>query len=376
MSFHVLSTLLSASAERFPDTHVILVAESLGLCDPSRTLNQLRKLPLADYVYIYPTKDLFTDLDVLPQGTLITLTLAHGLTADTLIAPGSVDDPATHLQIYYASNCTRPHLSCSAPLVGYARRKVCGHRQIQQTSQAFIFIFTSPGSSTCNELCPVRDKKTLSFEDFDLDLLRRPDHIVSQALIQERNLGSTLDTPRHLCPWKIPHSAEPVIAVCRRCCTDHKANKVPPLSTANNNYLGPAPPELKDLTIVEEAMISLCRAKCWILRSSMSSVHRKPKYWATCFAGRESLLLIFLGADCGRKPGIILTERTWAHNNTVMVNTSDETRNGEDDDRDVRGPMLGARISDLMRCAVVMQVKDRSRSEIEGCDVYDWVRGP
>jgi hypothetical protein len=63
-----------------------------------------------------------------------------------------------------------------------------------------------------------------------------------------------------------PDSAEPVIAVCRRCCTDLKANKVPPLSTANNNYLGPVPPELKDLTIVEEEMISLCRAKCWIVQ--------------------------------------------------------------------------------------------------------------
>ncbi|KAJ7838168.1 hypothetical protein B0H13DRAFT_1912025 [Mycena leptocephala] len=63
-----------------------------------------------------------------------------------------------------------------------------------------------------------------------------------------------------------PDSAEPVTAVCRRCCTDLKANKVPPLSTANNNYLGPVPPELKDLTIVEEAMILLCRAKCWIVQ--------------------------------------------------------------------------------------------------------------
>jgi hypothetical protein len=26
------------------------------------------------------------------------------------------------------------------------------------------------------------------------------------------------------------------------------------------------PPELKDLTIVEEAMVSLCRAKCWIIQ--------------------------------------------------------------------------------------------------------------
>ncbi|KAJ7891484.1 hypothetical protein B0H13DRAFT_2340578 [Mycena leptocephala] len=33
---------------------------------------------------------------------------------------------------------------------------------------------------SCNELCPVTDKKTLSFEDFDLDLLKRPDHVESR----------------------------------------------------------------------------------------------------------------------------------------------------------------------------------------------------
>jgi hypothetical protein len=43
-----------------------------------------------------------------------------------------------------------------------------------------------------------------------------------------------------------PDSSESVIAVCRRCCTDLKANKVPPLSTANNNYLGLVPSELKE----------------------------------------------------------------------------------------------------------------------------------
>jgi hypothetical protein len=31
-------------------------------------------------------------------------------------------------------------------------------------------------------------------------------------------------------------------------------------------YLGPIPSELKDLTIIEEAMIARCRAKCWIVQ--------------------------------------------------------------------------------------------------------------
>jgi hypothetical protein len=119
------------------------VAESLGLSDPSRSnllqhLNQLRKTLLADHVKIYPAKDLFSDLESLPEGTLITLSLAHGLTVpddaqcetlrtsipihigmgsctlresafsaiacssiiaqgDAPVAPGTVDDPATRL---------------------------------------------------------------------------------------------------------------------------------------------------------------------------------------------------------------------------------------------------------------------------------------
>ncbi|KAJ7018413.1 hypothetical protein C8F04DRAFT_1199008 [Mycena alexandri] len=42
-------------------------------------------------------------------------------------------------------------------------------------------------------------------------------------------------------------------------------SSVPPLSGVNKNYLGPVPPELQNLTVVEEAMIALCRAKCWIV---------------------------------------------------------------------------------------------------------------
>jgi hypothetical protein len=36
--------------------------------------------------------------------------------------------------------------------------------------------------------------------------------------------------------------------------------------------------------------------------------------------------------------------------------------------------MLGACIGDLMRCTVVMQIEDRSHTEIKGDDVYDRVR--
>ncbi|KAJ7797490.1 hypothetical protein B0H13DRAFT_1934133 [Mycena leptocephala] len=52
--------------------------------------------------------------------------------------------------------------------------------------------------------------------------------------------------------------------------------------------------------------------------------------------------------------------------NTVMVNTSaytemKETGKGEDDDRDVRGPMLGARIGNLMRAQNFRKFSNMSR---------------
>ncbi|KAJ7844854.1 hypothetical protein B0H13DRAFT_1908680 [Mycena leptocephala] len=171
-------------------------------------------------------------------------------------------------------------------------------------------------------------------------------------------------------------TAEPVIAVCRRCCTDLKANKVPPLSTVNKNYFGPVPPELKDLTIVEEAMISLCSYEATTLIPASQQLNaasitlpppisdiitpicvifvgsKPPTAEWSVFDSQEISLVNFLVVDHGRKP-------------------TKETAKGGDDDRDVHGPMLGARIGDLMCCVVVMQVEDRSHSELKGNDVYD-----
>ncbi len=61
-------------------------------------------------------------------------------------------------------------------------------------------------------------------------------------------------------------TGSPKLQVCRSCHEALRKGSIPPLAMANNHYLGPVPPELRDLTIVEEAMIALCRSKCWILQ--------------------------------------------------------------------------------------------------------------
>ncbi|KAF8951320.1 hypothetical protein BDZ97DRAFT_1616973, partial [Flammula alnicola] len=58
---------------------------------------------------------------------------------------------------------------------------------------------------------------------------------------------------------------------CIECHRSLKNEKTPALSLANHNYLGPIPKELKELTVVEEAMIAKCRSKCWIIQLKESN---------------------------------------------------------------------------------------------------------
>lgn len=56
------------------------------------------------------------------------------------------------------------------------------------------------------------------------------------------------------------------INLCRTCLSSLNGGKTPPLALANHTYLGDVPEELKDLTVVEEAMIARCRSKCWVVQ--------------------------------------------------------------------------------------------------------------
>jgi hypothetical protein len=56
------------------------------------------------------------------------------------------------------------------------------------------------------------------------------------------------------------------LSLCGVCHKKLRKGKRPALSLANRTFLGDVPDELKDLTVVEEAMIARCRAKCWIVQ--------------------------------------------------------------------------------------------------------------
>ncbi|KAJ4477606.1 hypothetical protein C8R41DRAFT_709754, partial [Lentinula lateritia] len=55
------------------------------------------------------------------------------------------------------------------------------------------------------------------------------------------------------------------IRLCSDCMSSLKHHKIPPLLLANNMYLGEVPPELMNLSIVEEVMIACCRTKSYII---------------------------------------------------------------------------------------------------------------
>ncbi|KAF8157746.1 hypothetical protein K438DRAFT_1620612, partial [Mycena galopus ATCC 62051] len=59
---------------------------------------------------------------------------------------------------------------------------------------------------------------------------------------------------------------DPVLSLCSECQSSLRKGKLPPLSLANKTFLGPVPEELKDLTVIEEAMIARSRSKCWIIQ--------------------------------------------------------------------------------------------------------------
>ena len=50
------------------------------------------------------------------------------------------------------------------------------------------------------------------------------------------------------------------LIVCKQCLSSLRHGQMPALSIANRLFVDDVPEELKDLTVIEESMISLCRA--------------------------------------------------------------------------------------------------------------------
>lgn len=150
-----------------------------------------------------------------------------------------------------------------------------------QTSSEGLSTFTC---ASCAESVSLRDHCSVRVGDshFDLTVLKRPDLNWDETNILNRYkwlhpncisppLPFDEDPLRDLLldPDGVSLSTDggsPVLSLCKSCHSYLKRKKMPALSLANRTFLGAVPSELKDLTVIEEAMIARCRSKCWILQ--------------------------------------------------------------------------------------------------------------
>lgn len=114
------------------------------------------------------------------------------------------------------------------------------------------------------------DSQSTPAESIDLDLLRCPEIFLHQS---EEQKPSVLYTDSLLCDVLVNPAGVSVmdkgnyeLMLCSMCRSSLSHNKVPPLALANQTFLSDVPSELKDLTIIKEAMIARCHSKCWIIQ--------------------------------------------------------------------------------------------------------------
>jgi hypothetical protein len=145
--------------------------------------------------------------------------------------------------------------------------------------------------ASCAESCLSSDCCQVNLHDIDVGVLRRPDFrmqknsdhcmIVDPHWLNSDVVSPILPSPIQSMPdimldgagvhtinadTSHSKSGDIFLTLCKTCKSSIKSGHVPPLSLANHMVLGDVPAELNDLTVVEEAMIAKCRAKCWIMQ--------------------------------------------------------------------------------------------------------------
>ena len=150
----------------------------------------------------------------------------------------------------------------------------------EQTSSAFLAAVTC---ASCAESCLASESKKMNVMNINLDLLRRPDQrmatgcentVVDATWLDRETVGPAFHSPIANRPDIIldpkgvssDDGGNVILTLCKTCHSSIQSKKTPPLSLANHMALGDTPDELKDLTVVEEAMIAKCRAKCWVIQ--------------------------------------------------------------------------------------------------------------
>ena len=150
----------------------------------------------------------------------------------------------------------------------------------EQTSSAFLAMVTC---ASCSESCLASESIKVNAKHINLDVLKRPDcrtttysedTVVDPMWLDSEVVAPIFPMPITATPDIIvdpkgvssDEHGELILTLCKTCRSSISSKKTPPLALANHMVLGDIPDELKELTVVEEAMIAKCRAKCWVIQ--------------------------------------------------------------------------------------------------------------
>ena len=123
----------------------------------------------------------------------------------------------------------------------------------------------------CAESINVSGRMVRQLTEISLELMRdRTDRVFDKSCIPpeppftDGPLANLMIDPDGV----IPESAENSMSLqlCTRCDSSLQKGKLPQLAIANLNVLGSVPPDMKNMTMVEEMLVARCRAKCCIVK--------------------------------------------------------------------------------------------------------------
>jgi len=123
--------------------------------------------------------------------------------------------------------------------------------------------------SSCSSSIFVEQRVTCTKSGLDLSCLQHPEMRLSGIPPDLRHISNTnLDTRSVMEGILLDRRGmkDDTLSFCKDCYSYIHRAKTPPLSLANHLLLGDVPPELRDLTIVEESVIARCRAKACIIQ--------------------------------------------------------------------------------------------------------------
>ncbi|KAF7791123.1 hypothetical protein EIP86_002134 [Pleurotus ostreatoroseus] len=133
----------------------------------------------------------------------------------------------------------------------------------ERTSPEALKTFTC---ACCARASPISECRTVGLDALPGNLLRCPAYFMHDGYDLPLLLAHL---PSSFCNYILDPKGltnfERSANLCRLCDSALGSKRLPDLALANGMYLGPSvPPEL-ELSIIEEAMVALCRAKCWIV---------------------------------------------------------------------------------------------------------------